>query len=99
MNPGRAPYEKVLVTVPQEQLRVIDGLVAQGIAPTRSALVQQIVGAFVTEASRRSRLMPQSSTQSVPQSQTIGNAVEALIAYFLYSLGRAAIDELFRGGE
>ena len=84
--------EKVLITLPEEHLRVIDGLVAQRAAPTRSALLQQIVGAFVAEANKM-RKVPQVYNQP----QTIENAFEALIAYFLYSLGKAAIDSLFEG--
>ncbi len=72
-------------------MRIIDGLVARGAAPSRSALIQQIIGAFVTEVNR----MKNSSSQLYAQPQTIGNAVEALIAYFLYVLGKAAIDALF----
>jgi Arc/MetJ-type ribon-helix-helix transcriptional regulator len=95
MSIKRPPTEKVLVTIPEEQVRVLDGLVAQGIAPTRSSLVQQIIGAFVAEASRRSR----QGTMADDAPKTIDNAVEALIAYFLYSLGRTAIDELFGGNK
>lgn len=84
--------EKVLVTLPREHLRVIDGLVAQRAAPTRSALLQQIVGTFVAETNKM-RMVPQVYSQP----QTIENAFEALIAYFLYSLGKAAIDSLFEG--
>ena len=85
------PKEKVLITMPNHQLRVIDGLVSRGVAPTRSALLQQIIGAFVSEANRMRNVTPTPYSQP----QTIGNALEALIAYFLYSLGKVAIDEVF----
>jgi len=86
----RRPTDKVLITLPEDHLQVIDGLVAKGAAPTRSALLQQIVGAFIAEANK----MRQTPTV-YSEPQTIENAFEALIAYFLYSLGKAAIDALF----
>jgi len=36
--------------------------------------------------------------KTVPEPQTVDGALEGLISYFLYTLGKAAIDELF-GGE
>ncbi len=83
--------QKILITVPEDQLRIIDGLVAWGAAPSRSALIQQIIGAFVTQVSR----MKHSSSRMYEKPMKIENAVEALIAYFLYVLGKAAIDALF----
>lgn len=94
MSIQRFRKEKVLVTLPEEHLRVIDGLVAQRAAPTRSALLQQIIGAFVAQANKM-RMVPQVYSQP----QRIENALEALIAYFLYSLGKAAIDSLFEGAK
>ncbi len=86
------PTEKVLVTLPKSQVDVIDGLVRQRAAPSRSALLQQIIGAFVAETNKM-RKVPQVYSQP----QTIDNAFEALISYFLYSLGKVAIDALFEG--
>jgi hypothetical protein len=37
--------------------------------------------------------------QVFSQPQTIENAFEALIAYFLYSLGKTVIDSLFEGAK
>ncbi|NHJ15184.1 MAG: hypothetical protein EAX95_15995 [Candidatus Thorarchaeota archaeon] len=90
----RQPTDKVLVTLPEEHVRVIDGLVRSGAAPTRSALIQQIIGAFVAETNKMRK-----TPQVYSEPQTIENALEALIAYFLYSLGKAVIDGLFEGGK
>lgn len=92
MSFQRPPTDKVLVTLPENHLQVIDGLVARGAAPTRSALLQQIIGAFVAEANKMRQ-----TPKVYNEPQTIDNAVDALIAYFLYSLGKAAIDGLFEG--
>jgi len=86
--------EKVMITLPSYQLKILDGLVNQGAASTRSALLQQIIAAFVSEANNM-RTAPKYYTQP----QTVDGAVEALIAYFLYSLGKTVIDELFRGAS
>ena len=94
MSLRRFPTEKVLVTLPKEQIDVIDGLVNQGAAQSRSALLQQIIGAFVAETNKM-RKVPQIYNEP----QTIENAFEALISYFLYSLGKAAIDALFEGAK
>jgi metal-responsive CopG/Arc/MetJ family transcriptional regulator len=90
----RQRTDKVLVTLPEEHVRVIDGLVRNGAAPTRSALIQQIIGAFVAETNNMHK-----TPQVYNQPQTIENAFEALIAYFLRSLGKAVIDSLFEGGK
>ena len=81
--------KKVMVTIPEEQLRILDGLVIRGAAPTRSALLQQIIASFVSETKTMMRT-------AAPL--TVDGALEGLIAYFLHSLGKAAIDDIF-GGE
>jgi hypothetical protein len=80
-----------MITVPSNQLRVLDGLVDQGAASTRSALLQQIISAFIAEVNQ----MRRSKAQPYEQPHTIEGAVEALAAYFLYSLGKTVIDSLF----
>ena len=79
--------KKVMVTVPEDQLRIIDGLILQGVAPTRSALFQQIMNAFVSETRRMigTGVMP----------QAVSGALEGLIAYLLYSLEKSVIADLF----
>jgi metal-responsive CopG/Arc/MetJ family transcriptional regulator len=78
---------KVMVTVPEDQLRIIDGLVLQGAAPTRSALFQQIMNAFVSETRRMI------GTGATPR--PVNSALEGLIAYILYSLEESVIVNLF----
>lgn len=78
---------KVMVTVLEDQLRIIDGLVHWGVAPTRSALFQQIMNAFVSQTRR----MIGTGAMSEPAS----GALEGLITYFLYSLEESVIADLF----
>ncbi|MFW9887477.1 MAG: hypothetical protein ACFFER_04805 [Candidatus Thorarchaeota archaeon] len=79
-----------MITLPENHVKVLDGLVRRGAAPSRSALLQQIVGAFVADTNKM-RTTPSVYTEP----QTIENAFEALIAYFIHTLGKAVIDALF----
>ena len=75
--------EKVLLTLRREHVNALDALVARGAAPSRSALVDKIIGGFLADLKAKR----QADT-------ALGN----LIGFFLLLLGIAAIAEIF-GGE
>lgn len=75
--------EKVLLTLRKEHVDALDALVQRGAAPSRSALVDRIVGGFLADLKAKR----QANT-------ALGN----LVGFFLLMLGIAAIAEIF-GGE
>lgn len=75
--------EKILVTLRKEHVDALDALVNRGAAPSRSALVDKIVGGFLSDL----RAKRQANT-------ALGN----LIGFLLLLLGLAAIAEIL-GGE
>ena len=75
--------EKVLLTLRKEHVDALDALVGKGAAPSRSALVDKIVGGFLADLKAKR----QADT-------ALGN----LVGFFLLLLGIGAIAEIF-GGE
>jgi len=76
--------EKVLVSIRRDYLRDIDALVRRGAAPSRSALIEKVVGSFL---------------QDLRQQRTNSNtALGAFVGFLLLLIGAAAIAELL-GGE
>lgn len=75
--------EKVLLTIRREYVDALDALVARGAAPSRSALVDKIIGGFLSDLKAKR------------QAET---AVGNLVGFFLLLLGVAAIAEIL-GGE
>jgi metal-responsive CopG/Arc/MetJ family transcriptional regulator len=76
--------EKVLITLRQDNLNVIDELVRHGAASSRSEMVDKIIGGFVSDL----RAKRQSNS-------ALGN----LVGFLLLLLGIAAIAEIFGGEE
>lgn len=76
--------EKVLITLRQDNLNVIDELVRHGAASSRSEMVDKIIGGFVADL----RARRQSAT-------ALGN----LVGFLLLLLGLAAIAEIFGEGK
>jgi len=75
--------KKVLVTLRKEHVDALDALVDRGAAPSRSALVDKIVGGFISDL----RARRQADT-------ALGN----FIGFLLLLIGIAAIAEIL-GGE
>lgn len=75
--------EKVLITLRQDNLNVIDELVRHGAASSRSEMVDKIIGGFVADLRDRRQ-----------NNSALGN----LVGFLLLLLGIAAIAEIF-GGE
>ena len=80
---------KFLVSLPDEQVVVLDSLVQQGVSSSRNALVQQVISAFVSDL--RNRRPDQNP-------RFLQSALGALAGALLFALGVAAISEIF-GGE
>ena len=80
---------RFLVSLPNEQVRILDELVNQGYSPSRNALVQRIVAAFIAD-------LRDKRPQKKPE--LLESAFGALVGGFLFALGVAAFQELF-GGE
>ena len=80
---------RFLVAIPDEQVHVLDELVRLGSSPSRNALIQQIIGAFISDLrDKRPEKNP----------DLLQSALGALVGGFLFGLGIAALAELF-GGE
>ena len=80
---------RFLVTLPDNQVAVLDELVQRGVSPSRNALVQQIIAAFISDLREK---RPQQNPE------LLQSALGALVGGFLFGLGIAALAELF-GGE
>lgn len=74
--------EKVLLTIRREYVNALDALVTRGAAPSRSALVDKIIGGFLSDLKAKR------------QAET---AVGNLVGFFLLLLGVAAIAEILGG--
>ena len=75
--------EKVMVSIRRDYLQGIDGLVKSGAAPSRSALIEKIVGSFLQDLRQR-----RANTNS---------ALGAFVGFLLLLIGVAAISELLGG--
>lgn len=76
--------EKVLITLRKEQVQVLDALVRNGAAPSRSDLVEKIIGGFMADL----------GAQKKSSDTALGN----LVGFLLFLLGAAVIIEIL-GGE
>jgi len=76
--------EKVLLTLRKEHVNALDALVNSGAAPSRSALVDKIIGGFLADLKARRRA-----------DTALGN----LVGFFLLMLGVTAISEILGGEE
>lgn len=75
--------EKVLISVRRDYLRDIDALVGRGAAPSRSALIEKIIGSFL---------------QDLRQRRTNTNtALGAFVGFLLLLIGAATIASLLGG--
>lgn len=75
--------EKVMVSIRQDYLKDIDTLVGQGAAPSRSALVEKVIGSFI---------------QDLKQKRTnTDTALGAFVGFLLLLIGAAAVSELLGG--
>lgn len=79
----------MMINLPQEQVDALDALVRLGMSPTRTALIQQIISAFISDVKNQRPTQNPSFMES---------ALGALAGVFLFALGAAALKELF-GGE
>jgi metal-responsive CopG/Arc/MetJ family transcriptional regulator len=76
--------EKVMISIRKDYLREIDALWARGAAPSRSALIEKVIGSFVEDLRQR-------RTNS-------DTALGAFVGFLLLLIGAAAMKEIF-GGE
>ena len=74
-----------MVSIRSDYLYDIDTLVRRGAAPSRSALIEKVVGSFL---------------QDLRQQRTNSNtALGAFVGFLLLLIGAAAVAELLGGGE
>jgi hypothetical protein len=79
---------RMMINLPQNQVDTLDALVERGLSSTRTALIQQIISAFLSDIkNRRPETHP-----SIMES-----ALGALAGAFLFALGAAVLKELFGG--
>lgn len=80
---------RLMINLPQGQVDALDALVKRGMSPTRTAVIQQIISAFLSDIKNR---RPETNP-SIMES-----ALGALAGAFLFALGAAVFEDLF-GGE
>ncbi|MDF1539402.1 MAG: hypothetical protein P1Q69_10930 [Candidatus Thorarchaeota archaeon] len=78
-----------MINLPQNQVDVLDALVDRGMSPTRNALIQQILSAF---------MMDLKNQQPKQNPNFLESALGALAGAFLFGLGVAILSDIF-GGE
>ncbi|MFW9888999.1 MAG: hypothetical protein ACFFER_12500 [Candidatus Thorarchaeota archaeon] len=79
---------RMMINLPQDQVDALDALVDLGMSPTRTALIQQIISAFLSDLKNQRPKQNPSFMES---------ALGALAGVFLFALGAAALKELFGG--
>lgn len=80
---------RIIVTLPDEEVEILNALADQGLAHSRNALIQQIIHAFITDIrEHRPRDNP----------RYMQSALGALVGAFLFGVGIAVLAEIF-GGE
>ena len=75
---------KVLLTLRADYVEALDALVGRGAASSRSELVEKIIGGFLSDLKERR------------QSES---ALGALVGFFVFLLGVAAIASIFGEGK
>ena len=81
--------KRLLVTLPDDQVDILERLVHQGASPSRNALIQQIIAAFIADLrNQRPKQNP----------NFLESALGALAGVFLFGLGVVALKEIL-GGE
>lgn len=81
--------KRFLVTLPDDQVDILESLVHQGASPSRNALIQQIISAFIADLrNQRPKENP----------NFLESALGALAGVFLFGLGVVALKEIL-GGE
>ncbi|MHA2210290.1 MAG: hypothetical protein ACXACG_14065 [Candidatus Thorarchaeota archaeon] len=81
--------KRFIITIPDEQDEILKSLVSQGVSPSRNALIQQIIAAFIADLrTKRPKENP----------KFLESALGALAGAFLFGLGIVALKEIF-GGE
>jgi metal-responsive CopG/Arc/MetJ family transcriptional regulator len=80
---------RMMINLPKEQVDALEALVNLGMSPTRTALIQQIISAFISDIKNQRPKQNPSFMES---------ALGALAGVFLFALGAAALQEIF-GGE
>lgn len=77
-----------MINLPNDQVEVLDALVEKGMSPTRNALVQQIISAF---------LMDLKSQKPKENPNFLQSALGALAGVFLFGLGVTVLSDIFSG--
>ena len=81
---------RLLATLPDDQVAILDELVRRGESPSRNALIQRIIAAFISDLrNKRPNKNP----------KLLESAFGALVGGFLFGLGIAAFAEIFGGDE
>jgi len=81
---------RILVSLPQHQIDILDELARQGAFSSRNALIQQIVAAFISD-------LRDKRTNENPA--MLQSALGALVGGILFGLGLAVVAKLFGGDK
>ncbi len=79
---------RLILSIPDNQVAVLDKMVRQGASPSRNALIQQVITAFLSDLRER---RPQQNPSM------LHSALGALVGGFLFGLGVAALAKIFEG--
>ncbi len=81
---------RFLITLPDQNVAVLDALVEQGMASSRNALIQRIISSFISDLREK---RPEQNPDFLK------SALGALVGGFLFGLGVAVLAEIFGGDD
>ena len=77
--------QRIIITLPEENVQVLDGLVQHGIAPSRNALIEKIIAGFLSDVKEKRQA----------KNSALGN----LVGFILLLLGLGVIASIFGESE
>jgi metal-responsive CopG/Arc/MetJ family transcriptional regulator len=77
--------QRIIITLPEENVQALDGLVQHGIAPSRNALIEKIIAGFLSDVKERRQA----------KNSALGN----LVGFILLLLGLGVIASIFGESE
>lgn len=77
--------QRIIITLPEENVQALDGLVRHGIAPSRNALVEKIIAGFLSDVKEKRQA----------KNSALGN----LVGFILLMLGIGVIASIFGESE
>ena len=77
--------QRLIITLPEENVQALDGLVQHGVAPSRNALIEKIIAGFLSDVKEKRQA----------KDSALGN----LVGFILLLLGLGVIASIFGESE